>query len=144
MGGGTGWEIIWWVMGRGSQRGRHLLYLCLTLSHPMQTQSQGSLDQRSSKTYKDENPYCVKCNQSPANRVRMFWGCLCRVGFWKDIFNTLWNKRHTDWSRTLHRAIWGFLAHITLLKWKSSPPPSHALWIKNILNFFKLEKLKKN
>lgn len=62
---------------------------------------------RLSQIYKDANPNCVRCNQSPANHVHMFWCCPSLVGFWKDIFNTLSELSGTEIEPDPFTALFG-------------------------------------
>ena len=93
----------------------------------------------------------------------MFWCCPSFVGFWKDIFNTLSELSSTQIEPDPFIALFrvslptiqltkmnkDVIAFVTLLarrfillRWKSPAAPSHALWIKSVLNWIKLEKLK--
>ena len=118
---------------------------------------------RLSKIYKDVDPLCVRCHQAPATHVHMFWSCPLLFNFWTQIFNSISVCTKVQFDPTAFTALFGvlpptlqlpkykadfvafvsFLArHLILLRWKSSVPPSHSSWIKDILQFVKLEKVR--
>ena len=93
----------------------------------------------------------------------MFWSCPALHSFWRDIFGTLSQVTHKVIEPNPMTALFGtppstippssseatFIAFVTLLarrlillRWKSSTPPSDTLWIKEILNLVKLEKIR--
>lgn len=151
------WERALGRVHTSSVCARHGLIQCKIIHRAHWTKA------RLAKIYKDINPNCVRCNQSPANHVHMFWCCSSLDGFWKDIFSTLSEVCDTQIKPDPFIALFGvpsptlqltninkdFIAFVTLLarrlvllSWKSSVPPSHALWIKSVLNCIKLEKIR--
>lgn len=151
------WENALKKVHTSSICARHALIQCKIIHRAHWT------TMRLSRIYKDVNPNCIRCNQSPANHVHMFWSCPSLIGFWKDIFDTLSEICHTQVEPDPLTALFGVssptiqltnmnkgvIAFVTLLarrlillRWKSSVPPSHALWIKSILNCIKLEKIR--
>lgn len=93
----------------------------------------------------------------------MFWSCPVLYSFWREIFETLSKITRKLIEPNPMTALFGvcpptiqlspleaaFIAFVSLLarrmilfRWKSPTPPSHTLWIKEILNFVKLEKIR--
>ena len=118
---------------------------------------------RLSKIYPDVDPTCDRCRQAPASHAHMFWSCPVLHSFWREIFETLSKVTRKLIEPNPMIALFGvcpsiiklssleaaLVAFVTLLarrmilfRWKSPTPPSHALWIKEVLNFVKLEKIR--
>lgn len=74
------WEEVLKRVHASSICARHGLLQCKLIHRAHWTKA------RLSKIYQDVNPSCVRCNQTPANHVHMFWRCPSLVDFWKDIF----------------------------------------------------------
>ncbi|KAA0701525.1 LINE-1 reverse transcriptase -like protein [Triplophysa tibetana] len=118
---------------------------------------------RLSKIYKDVDPMCIRCHQAPATHAHMFWSCPSLFNFWTQIFNSISVCIGVQFDPTACTALFGvlpptlqlpkykadFVAFISLLarrlillRWKSPAPPSHSSWIRDILQFVKLEKVR--
>ena len=118
---------------------------------------------RLSKIYSDVDPTCDRCRQAPASHVHMFWSCPVLQPYWVGIFNSL--SKIVGRPVELHAltALFGvvppemslstsekaFIAFVTLLarrlillRWKSPTSPSHTIWIKDVLNHMKLERIR--
>ena len=115
------------------------------------------------RIYPDIDPNCDKCHQGPANLSHMFWSCPTLVPFWACVFDSLSATTSARIQPSPLLALFGVLpiglslpsyfaelvAFLTLLarrailmRWKSSCPPSHSQWIKDVLHFMRLEKIK--
>lgn len=116
---------------------------------------------RLSKIYKDVSPICERCHQAPANHAHMFWSCPTLQSYWVEIFGSLSKitgkliepnplialfgvTPPTVSISSLETKLTAFVTllarRLILLKWKSPTPPSHTLWLREVLNFVKLEK----
>ena len=117
-----------------------------------------------SRIYPDKiNDRCDRCLQAPCNLTHMFWLCPKLSNFWQSIFNTISEIIGQEIQLSPHIAIFGtpdedcsltnaqlnvvaFSSLIArrriLLLWKSSSPPSYKGWLRDILSFLKLEKIK--
>lgn len=93
----------------------------------------------------------------------MFWTCSKLHTFWSDIFNTfscIYQKRidqdpvisvfgvtvsNSELS-IYHSDLIAFSTFIVcwliLFNWKSTTPPSHSLWVSEVMAFLKLEKIR--
>lgn len=90
----------------------------------------------------------------------MFWSCASLYNYWMTIFKTLSEVTGTPLQPNAITALFGIslvplpklqldvIAFATLLArrlillwWKSTLPPSHTMWVKEIFNNLKLEKI---
>lgn len=115
------------------------------------------------RMFPDIDPSCDKCHLEPANLTHMFWTCPALSLFWESVFESLsaitsvnihpspliglFGVLPPDYSLPSHFA--ELVAFLTLLarrcilmNWKGPRVPSHTLWIKDVLFFVKLEKIK--
>lgn len=118
---------------------------------------------RLAKMYKDVDPTCDRCHLAPANHVHMFWSCPSLYRFWKDLFASISRivgrtiepnpltaifgaPPSTVPSTSSEAEVIGFVTllarRLILLRWKSPHAPSHTLWIKDVLNLLKLERIR--
>lgn len=118
---------------------------------------------RLSKIYQDVDPTCDRCRQAPASHVHMFWSCPALYSYWREIFRSLSKVTQKSIEPNAMIALFGtspptislssseaaFVAFVTLLarrlillKWKSPIPPSHTLWIREVLHSITLEKIR--
>lgn len=118
---------------------------------------------RLSKIFPNIDPSCERCHQADASLIHMFWECSKLLIYWTNIFDTISKvyKRNIEPDPVI--ALFGatrqipslssgqksFIAFVTLLarrlillKWKSAIPPTHTQWIKDVLYFSKLEKIR--
>ena len=92
----------------------------------------------------------------------MFWSCPSLYNFWSEIFKTISNIIKIPFNPTALTACFGvppttlplprykadlvaltlLARRLILLPWKSSTLPSHSMWIKDILYFIKMEKIR--
>ena len=93
----------------------------------------------------------------------MFWSCPALLCYWKEIFGSLSRVTHKLIEPNATIALFGvsppsipfsssesaFISFVTLLarrlillKWKSPTPPSHTLWIREVLTYVRLEKIR--
>lgn len=106
---------------------------------------------------------CDKCHTSPCNLTHMFYSCPLVFSFWRRYFDIISEILATTVTISPHIAIFGcpedydrftskqldilsftsLLArrHL-LLHWKSTKAPSSAQWLRDVLSFLKLEKIK--
>lgn len=117
---------------------------------------------RLSKIYGDVDPICDRCRQYPATYFHMFWACPSLNTFWLEIFNVISQISSVSFTPSAVTALFGItlipavpkckrnqVAFVTLLarrlilmKWKSPTPPSWHVWIKDILYFINMEKIR--
>lgn len=118
---------------------------------------------RLSNIYKDVDPSCDRCSQTPANHTHMFWSCPSLQSYWTEIFKSLSDITGKNIEPTPLTALFGvsptqaqlsvlemdlvsfvtlLARRLILLRWKSSSPPSFSMWIKDVLGFVKLEKIR--
>lgn len=117
---------------------------------------------RLTQIYPGSDPNCIRCLQAPATLGHMFRTCSKLHTFWSEIFNTLSYicKKRIEPDPVI--AVFGvtpsnsglskhsdFIAFSTLLAcrlilfgWKSTTPPSHSLWVREVMAFLKLEKIR--
>ena len=118
---------------------------------------------RLSKFRPDIDPLCDRCKQAPADLFHMFWSCPTLFDFWKSVIDTLSKilDRPLDYSPYI--AIFGIvppetslnnikgnvLAFCTLLarrlilfKWKESLPPTYPHWVREVMQFINLERIR--
>lgn len=115
------------------------------------------------RIYPGLDPNCVRCNQAPATLGHMFWTCPKLCTFWSEIFNTfsyICKKKIDPDPATatfgvapsnsgLSKYDSHLIAFSTLLarrlilfNWKSSAPPTHSRWIREVMSALKLEKIR--
>ena len=118
---------------------------------------------RLSKIYNDVDPTCDRCHQAPASHVHMFWSCPVIQSYWLEIFDSLSRIAGKPIDPNAFTALFGvipptmsvssseaaFIAFVTLLarrlillRWKSPTSPSHTSWLKNVLGYVKLERIR--
>ncbi|CAJ1062856.1 LINE-1 reverse transcriptase -like protein [Xyrichtys novacula] len=106
---------------------------------------------------------CDKCQLSHADLTHMFWACPCIQTYWTDIFRHLSQMFNINLQPSPESAIFGVLpreltynrttqngiAFLTLLarrkillEWKSSHAPQSHSWLKDVMAYLKLEKIK--
>lgn len=108
------------------------------------------------------NPTCDRCLQLPATYIHMFWSCSSLSKFWHEVFNTISQIISLQISPSVLTALFGitlvpsvpqhqqnFIAFVTLiarrlilLKWKSPAPPTFHSWIRDILFYVNMEKVR--
>lgn len=109
------------------------------------------------KIYPSINPACDRCKQAPATLIHMFWTCSALRRLWRAIFNSLSKVSGTsivphpliaifsvrpencDWPSNNVRP---FATLLILLNWKSSKPPFHVRWIREIMFHVELDMIK--
>lgn len=151
------WESILKRVHTSSVCARHGVIQCKILNRAHWTK------QKLSNYFPDVDPLCNRCNLSPTTHAHMFWSCAKLKEFWSLIFKTITESLNKTidpcpflaifgTSRDLHRlskpeadcvAFATLLARrLILLKWKDAHPPSFTHWIRDLLHFLKLEKIK--
>ena len=109
------------------------------------------------------DPGCPRCNQTPTSLGHMFWTCPSLETYWRQIFNVLSRICGTEIVPSFHTAIFGIIPpdcsatspqsnavafasllarRLILLNWKSKTAPSFPQWLKDVLSFLPLEKLR--
>ena len=109
------------------------------------------------------DPGCPRCSQTPASLGHLFWTCPKLENYWREIFNMLSRICGTEITPSFHTAIFGIIPpdcsvtppqsnavafaslmarRLILLNWKSKKPPSFSQWLKEVLSFIPLEKLR--
>lgn len=118
---------------------------------------------RLAKMFNNIDPTCDRCHQAAATHIHMFWSCPVLTTYWQNIFDSLsevTGKRIvpdaitalfgvTPVTMPLSAELKIFIAFVSLLarrlillNWKSPTPPSHIHWIRDVLYFAKLEKIR--
>ena len=136
---------------------RHGVIQCKLLHRVYWTKS------RLSRIYSNIDPLCDKCRQHYGTFIYMCWTCPSLHIYWVSIFSTLSDvlKKTLEPcplmaqfevlsdSTKLSKPQSDFLAFLCLIArrlilrhWKSQHPPSHSLWIRDILAFPKLQKIR--
>jgi len=109
---------------------------------------------RLSRIRPELDPTCDRCRQDPANLLHMFWTCPRLYNYWQSIFNTFSKIIEKPIDPSPFIALFGvtpqgvhldkyecnMIAFCTLLarrlilfRWKDPLPPTHSLWIKEIM-----------
>lgn len=151
------WDKILLRVHKSSLCARHGLIQCKILHRTHWTKF------RLSQIYPTVTPDCDRCHQTPATHLHMFWSCPTLQQYWTRIFTILSHTLQTPLQPEPLIALFGitsnavqlskvksdFLAFLVLLAkrrillcWKSPLPPSYEGWIKDVLHFSKLEKIK--
>lgn len=115
------------------------------------------------RIYPGTDPNCNRCHTGPAGLSHMFWTCPALFEFWKSVFLSfsaitsvtilpsplagLFGVLPSDQKLPAHFVdLIAFLSLIArraiLMQWRSPHPPSHTKWIKDVLTFMKLEKIR--
>lgn len=117
---------------------------------------------RLAELYPDANDVCDRCHLSPCNLSHMFVQCPKLQKYWAFIFKTLSEILGADLRPCPLVAIFGVPESVTLnpihretiafatllarrrilLQWKSALPPSTAQWLKDLMYYLKLEKIR--
>ena len=116
---------------------------------------------RISKMYPSSDSSCNRCKNSPATLAHMFWLSPKLVSYWSSIFDALSKILKRPIAPNPLTAVFGIqcegdnlfraqsnsIASVTLiarilLNWKQATPPSFKHWIRDTLQFLKLEKLR--
>ena len=118
---------------------------------------------RLAQIYPGTDPTCIRCYQAPATLGHMFWACPKLHTFWSEIFNTfsyvckkkidpdpvisVFGVAPSDSGLTRHQS--DLIAFSTLLarrlilfNWRCAAPPSHSRWVREVMAFVKLEKIR--
>ena len=120
---------------------------------------------RLAKIYPNLDPLCPRCRGQPADLVHMFWLCPNLSAFWTSIFKAFSEMFGSRLDPDPICALFGVMseesraalptkAHVViafttllarrliLFKWKQRTPPSFSHWVKDVMYFLKLEKIK--
>ena len=120
-----------------------------------------------SKIYPNVTDSCNRCHMSPAHMTHMFWSCPRLQGYWTTIFKHLSEAWNIEISPCAEMALFGVsvspirqpfskgtkqcLAFASLLarrrillEWKSSVAPKASVWLKDLMMYLNLEKIKFN
>jgi hypothetical protein len=113
-----------------------------------------------SKMYPSSDNSCNTCKNSPATLAHMFWPCPKVVNYWSPIFESISKILKRPIAPNPLTAVFGIqfegdnlfraqsncIAFVTLiarrlilLNWKQATPPSFKHWIRDTLQFLKLE-----
>lgn len=118
---------------------------------------------RLSRIYPDLSDTCDRCSQAPANLTHMFWSCPSLVEYWRNFFTVISEILGLNVDPSPYIAIFGvpeegirlnnrqksivsFASLIArrriLMLWKNHLPPSNTSWLRDLMSFLKLEKIK--
>ena len=113
--------------------------------------------------YSEVKPICTRCDKDPATLFHMFWSCRKMGRFWDFVHSTLSTVFNKHLSLCPLLAIFSIYIVTTqlnsqeldsiafalllarrriLISWKSRSPPSHSLWLRDVVLFLHLEKIK--
>ena len=116
-----------------------------------------------SRIFNITDPGCPRCSQTPTSLGHMFWTCPSLESYWRQIFNVLSRICGTAIPPSFHLAIFGIIPpdcsatppqsnavafasllarRLILLHWKSKTAPSFSQWLKDVLSFLPLERLR--
>lgn len=116
-----------------------------------------------SSVYPDIDSNCIRCNVNVADLTHMFWSCHLLAGYWSDIFDVLSKILGVTLQPCAIMALFGvpngeakltkmqqnIIAFVSLLArrqillhWKSKLPPTTAQWLKDVMLFLHLEKIR--
>lgn len=151
------WDKILHRVHTSSLCARHGLIQCKILHRTHWTKL------KLSRIYPNVTSDCDRCHQSPANSIHMFWSCPCLQSYWSQIFSSLSAVLQVPLDPDPLLALFGthsktlnlsrlksdFAAFLTLLArrrilmcWKSPSPPQFEAWLRDVLHFSKLDKIK--
>uniref|UniRef100_A0A3Q1EXS2 Reverse transcriptase domain-containing protein n=1 Tax=Acanthochromis polyacanthus TaxID=80966 RepID=A0A3Q1EXS2_9TELE len=151
------WEKILFRVHKSSLCARHGLIQCKILHQTHWTKL------KLSRIFPNVTPDCNRCHQAPANSAHMFWSCPSLQQYWTEVFAILSAVLNLDLHLDPLLALFGivpitltlpkfksdFIAFLTLLArrrillcWKSPLPPLCEAWIRDVLHFSRLEKIK--
>lgn len=116
------------------------------------------------KYFPDTNPLCNHCNSSPTFHGHMFWYYVNLQELWSLTFKTITECHNKTINScpsiatfetppdpcTLSKLgddcvafdTYSLARCLILLKWKDARPPTFSGWIKDLLHFLKLKKIK--
>lgn len=118
---------------------------------------------RLAKIFPNIDPSCPRCKGQPADYMHMFWSCPNLGTFWVNIFDAYSRIFQTDIAPNPICALFGFTPETNLIKgkayviiaftsliarrlillsWKDQAPPNFARWIRDTMQFLKLEKIR--
>uniref|UniRef100_A0A3P9H232 Reverse transcriptase domain-containing protein n=1 Tax=Oryzias latipes TaxID=8090 RepID=A0A3P9H232_ORYLA len=114
-----------------------------------------------SKFVHNIDPTCDRCSCSVANLSHMFWSCSKLDHFWESIFTFFSDVLRTPLQPSVFSVLFGVLPvnldhraqtiisfgtliarRLILLKWKEKYPPTFNMWLKDLLHFLVLEKIR--
>lgn len=119
--------------------------------------------ERLSKFFPEVDPACPRCGHNSANEGHMMWCCPNLDNYWGNIFKVLSHISAQNLVLDFRIGIFGvmpsqykisksqenaiafatLLAHrLILFHWKSDKAPSYIQWLKEVLFFLPLEKLR--
>ncbi len=116
-----------------------------------------------SKMFPSVDSTCDRCGQSGASLAHMFWMCPKIITYWSTIFQIMSDiiKRPLDPDPVL--ALFGvkddnitisksqysvitfvmlLARRLILLNWKQKIPPTHFTWIKDVMQYLQLERIR--
>lgn len=112
------------------------------------------------KIFPDIDPTCPRCKGQPADYIHMFWSCPKLYTFWANIFSAYSRILQKNITPNPVCALFGFTSEnrpqtcpitaftsliarrLILLSWKEQTPPSFTRWVKDVMHFLKLEKIR--
>lgn len=151
------WSQILRRVHKSSICARHCLMQCKVLHRVYYTKS------RLSKIYPNVSPECDRCKHSPGNLIHSFWLCPQLFNYWTEIFNFISKVMGRKIDPNPFGALFGvdvgfpplsasqsdsfafmtlLARQVILIKWKSPQSPSFTHWLRDLLYFLKLEKLR--
>ena len=146
------WETVLGLVHNSSICARHGLIQCTIVHRIHYTNA------RLARIFPGTSDACNRCGQSPADLIQMFWTCPCLSDFWTDIFKNFGDISPPDPLtaqqfgappgtnaplRLNGMSFTSLLARrLILLKRKHVLSPTYSRWIKDILHFIKLEKIR--
>ncbi|KAJ8012533.1 hypothetical protein DPEC_G00043810 [Dallia pectoralis] len=108
------------------------------------------------KIFPEVDPTCPRCKGQPADHLHMFWSCPKLATFWASIFGAYSEMLRKNITPDPLSALFGtalenspliaftslLVRRLILLSWKDQTPPSFTRWIRDVMHFLKLEKIR--
>ncbi len=114
-----------------------------------------------SKLFPTVDPGCPRCSYVPTTIGHMFWSCTSLNDYWRQIFDEFSKICGQTIAPDYHTAIFGvpppsckvsnlranalaslLARRLILFNWKSNTSPSFLQWLREVLSFLPLEKLR--
>lgn len=151
------WEAVLKLIHSSSPCARHSLIQLKIVLRAHLTKA------RLAKMFPNVDSSCPRCKGQPADYIHMFWSCPKLNTFWANIFNAYSKMFQKDVVPNPICALFGCTPEIRglkgkagaviaftsliarrqiLLSWKKESPPTFSRWIRDIMHFLTLERIR--